>query len=114
MPHELGPVAGIDELPEPELALIFVRDPGIMAHILAVEQLQQLIPAQKGAQLGHRGLVRHGDIEFRLGLFPGDQHIIIRLFLAKAHPLDAGDSADAVDAVEHKLSGLIHKNPSKI
>ena len=112
--HQLRPVAGADQLPEPEFSLVFIGDPGIIADLLAVEQLQQLLPAQKPAELGDGSRILHGDIEPRPRLVQRLQAIIFRLFLSKTHPLNGCNGADAVDAIEDLIPDLIHKNPSEI
>ena len=45
--HELGPIAGVDELPEAEPALALVRDPGVIADQVGAEKCKQLLPAQQ-------------------------------------------------------------------
>ena len=112
--HELGPVAGINQLPEAELALILVTDPGIIPHLIAVQQRQQLLPAQQRAKLSQSGGILGGDIEFRAGLVDGFQHVVFAAALAEGHGLRAVDAAYTVAAIQHLLTGFVHENRSFI
>ena len=110
--HQTGPVAGIDQLPIVELPLVLVGNEGRIAHGIIVQELQQCILSHQRPELCHGRPILHRYIEFGFRLLQGLKYIILGLFLSETHKLHPCDPAGAVDAVEHLLSDLIHKNPS--